>query len=890
MKNNSNYKYKFSIVMAIYNVEEYIEEAIESLINQENIDFKKDVQVILVNDGSPDNSERICLRYKELYPQNIVYIKKENGGVSSARNKGLEYVEGKYVNFLDADDKFEIDTLYKVYNFFEENYNLIDVVAIPMYFFEAKTGEHILNYVFKKSRIINILKDYNCIKLHCSSTFIKNEVIKKYQFKEGMKYAEDAHLLNKVLLEKLCYGVLNDTKYWYRSRESGTSAIQNSQKSKQWYCDSIRNFSLDLIEYSLKNLGYIPKYIQYVVMYDLQWKIKVDKLNQEILDKNDRNEFINLIKETLKYIDDNIILEQKHLWIDYKIYCLRLKYDKTFSLNKIRIKNNINFMLNDKNIYNLSDLKLRIDFIKVENKKFLIEGYLPDIDGLSDRSIDIIAKVDNKIYKSIVLDNVKRELYSLDEVISRKKYFKIEIPLKNMTEIKLFLTCDDVEVRTKPLFNKFVRLYSDMDKSYFSQNGYCVVYTNNTFTVIKETLKVKVGREFRFIQELIKKKQYKIAIIRTLVYILKNLKRKDIWLFMDRIDKADDNAEVLYKYCNTKNDGIKKYFIIKDSTDDYKRLSKTDKVISFGSYKHKMLMALSDKVISSHIDEAMRSCLHTGGKYIKNLIDFEFIFLQHGIIKDDLSNWLNKYNKNINIFITSSQQEYQSILQGDYYYKQDIVKLTGLPRYDNLKNINKKQIAIMPTWRKSIVNERNQTSGIRPYNEKFKDTNYFEYYNRLLNDKKIINIANEKGYQILFFPHPDIQQQIGDFNQNNYVSFIDYNTSYNKIFCESDLLITDYSSVAFDFAYLKKPVVYYQFDYDEVFSQGSHLYSKGYFDYETMGFGEVCYDYDKLVETVISYIESDCNMKNEYIDRVEKFYKYTDYNNCERVYNEIINM
>ena len=91
---NEEYKYKFSVVIPIYNVEKYLEETIESIINQ-SIGFEENIQIILVNDGSPDNSEEICLKYKEMYPDNILYKKKENGGVSSARNTGLKKVSGE---------------------------------------------------------------------------------------------------------------------------------------------------------------------------------------------------------------------------------------------------------------------------------------------------------------------------------------------------------------------------------------------------------------------------------------------------------------------------------------------------------------------------------------------------------------------------------------------------------------------------------------------------------------------------------------------------------------------------------------------------------------------------------------------------------------------------
>ena len=99
------YKYVFSVVMAVYNVEDYLREAVESLVNQ-TIGFEH-IQLILVDDGSTDGSGKICDEYKKKYPSNIVVIHKENEGVSTARNVGLPHVMGKYINFLDSDDTLD---------------------------------------------------------------------------------------------------------------------------------------------------------------------------------------------------------------------------------------------------------------------------------------------------------------------------------------------------------------------------------------------------------------------------------------------------------------------------------------------------------------------------------------------------------------------------------------------------------------------------------------------------------------------------------------------------------------------------------------------------------------------------------------------------------------
>ena len=272
-------------------------------------------------------------------------------------------------------------------------------------------------------------------------------------------------------------------------------------------------------------------------------------------------------------------------------------------------------------------------------------------------------------------------------------------------------------------------------------------------------------------------------------------------------------------------------------------------------------------------------------KYVKELVKFKFVFLQHGIIKDNFSAWLNRYNKNIDIFITSALAEYQSILEADYKYTENVVKLTGFPRYDGLINDTQKQILIMPTWRKAEVSEIDAKTGLRPYNTKFKESNYFKTYNKLLNNKKLHSACEKYGYKLIFFPHPAIHQQIEDFDKNEFVVFEDYNQSYQNMFNKSSLLITDYSSVAFDFAYLKKPVIYYQFDRDDFFK--GHTYSEGYFDYGTMGFGPIYYEEEAIVDYIIESIEKECKVDSIYKERIETFYKYMDCNNCKRVYDEI---
>ena len=136
--NDSDGEFIFSIIMAVYNTEKFLTEAIESIINQ-TFPFEK-VQLILVDDGSNDGSDEICKVFADKYPENIIYLYQENSGQAAARNNGLEYASGKFLNFLDSDDKLELNVLEEVYLNFVKFGDEIDIISIPRYLFGVTEG------------------------------------------------------------------------------------------------------------------------------------------------------------------------------------------------------------------------------------------------------------------------------------------------------------------------------------------------------------------------------------------------------------------------------------------------------------------------------------------------------------------------------------------------------------------------------------------------------------------------------------------------------------------------------------------------------------------------------------------------------------------------------
>ncbi|MEK4217155.1 CDP-glycerol glycerophosphotransferase family protein [Bacillus sp. FSL L8-0222] len=877
----------FSIIMAIYNVEEFLDEAITSIIDQA-LDFEHHIQLILVNDGSVDASGEICLKYKEKYPDNIVFIDKENGGASSARNEGLRCAKGKYINFLDPDDTLSPSTLLKVYDFFEKNYSKVDVVSIPMMMFGKTSGPHLLNYKFDRTRLVHTLKEHTGIQLSAPSSFVKKEVVKNHFFNEDMAYAEDSEWLTKIILKRQVYGIVKEGQYNYRRREDASSATQTGKNDKKWYTDYLKNFSRELINHSITTLGYVPKYIQYMIAYDLQWRINIED-RSDVLTDNEVEEFFDLLERILAFIDDDIIFEQKSLNLHRKYFLIKLKYRNQKNVfKKIFLNRNVNLYFKDKLINSMRYEDLTMELLNIEKGILTLEGNFGSLFDAAE--LEVKACVNDKMYHAEKIDRTVHNLYCLNKPVKEYLGFKVDIPvdhLQNNSNIEMMISSNGKLIKVKINFGRLFPLDKHI-VDFYTKNGIGIYFDHelNNLVVLKDKnqiMKAKEKRAQRRFKTFNKVGAEKASNVRKIMEHLHKIKKnKRIWLFMDRINKADDNAEALFEYAMQQKDGIKKYFIISKDSPDYNRLKKIGPVVAYGSPKHKFLHLLADEIISSHADDYVVNPFVNMRKYYKDLFKFNFIFLQHGITKDDISGWLNKYKKNIRLFITAAQPEYESIINGHYNYTKREVILTGFPRFDKLVNHNHKKILIMPTWRNHLVGKINPQTGKRDYSPLFKNSVYFNELNNLLNDTKLIKAASEKGYEIVFFPHPNIIQQLKDFNKNSSVRIADINESYRNHFNNSAVLVTDYSSVAFDFAYLKKPVFYFQYE-------KNHL-EKGYFDYNSMGFGDVVTDKDTLVDKLINCMENNCLMDTKYINRVNQFYKYTDKENCKRVYQQIVSL
>lgn len=357
---------------------------------------------------------------------------------------------------------------------------------------------------------------------------------------------------------------------------------------------------------------------------------------------------------------------------------------------------------------------------------------------------------------------------------------------------------------------------------------------------------------------------------------------RDFWLVCEDKNEARDNGYWFFKYVKENYPKQRIAYAINKKSPDYLKVKDLGKIINFGGLSHWFWFVVADKNISSQKGGKPNAAVCYFFEVVLKLRKNNRVFLQHGIIINDLD-FLYYCNTNMRLFVTTTIPEYKFV-SAKFGYPKNYVKLLGLPRFDNLNNINvdKDLIVVMPTWRQWIA-KGVETKEIE--NTKvFLETEYFKKWIEFLNSEKLDLCLEKYHKKILFYPHRNMQKYIQNFmSQSKNIKICDWkNNDIQEVLKKAAVMITDYSSVFFDFLYMKKPVLFYQFD-EEKFRK--YQYGEGYFNYKNNGitlWAKNIGDLIKNLDDILSrnnYTISD-NVYNEY-------FAFNDNSNCERVYNAI---
>ena len=747
--------------------------------------------------------------------------------------------------------------------------------------------------------VVNVHKTYTHYPFYFGGTFVSADALraKKWHTKYGLDAEREFFLSLTAREREVVY--IQEAVYNSSRSQEGDSVFCKEIYDPDWYDKSFRSFWLPYLQKWQEEKGSVPMFIQYHLMFSVGCRIaaNLNNQNKHVIPGGQEMACLQLMREALQYVSDDALFNSHKipacrqmdsmLWF-YGI----LKHGEGFCFEKRYLSGAMYYGYGNTVLGKVANLKTNILFMNEVDGMLHIDGTINPI--LYSMADEVYIYFHGKKYPLLY-----NERYSLTKVfgvsIFKRHSFSVDLPLEGVKDAVLNCSASiggETVVIDLSYDSHFSRMSGRFASSYwcFGENPmYMMVKQANGLFIRIASQKDKKKQERKLSREMLREHSKRSLVfwaVRRAYFLMKPImKRRPIWMYLDKIYKAGDSSEYLYRYASAQNNHIKHYYLVDKHATDYARLKKDGyKPLVRGSIMHRLVFLMADMmVISNSTVFAFNNFGMVNSSYIRDLVDFHVCCVQHGMSVQKIAVAQNRLRDNTRLYFCASKYEIENLSRPIYdYVGYDALKLTGVPRYDGLVNDDKKQIMISPTWRmQAAVPVRTSEGEQRDYNPLFKESTYYKVFNSLINDPRLIEAAKKYGYRIKYVLHPIVSAQVDDFDKNDYVDVIPAvgDMSYERMFCESSLMVTDFSGIQFDFAYMRKPLVYLH--HKDI----PQHYEEGTFFYDTMAFGEIAHDNDELIDLLCEYMASGCKMKEEYVKRADDFFYYSDHENCKRIYD-----
>jgi CDP-glycerol glycerophosphotransferase len=349
---------------------------------------------------------------------------------------------------------------------------------------------------------------------------------------------------------------------------------------------------------------------------------------------------------------------------------------------------------------------------------------------------------------------------------------------------------------------------------------------------------------------------------------------RPVWIVGERPYKAQDTGLAFFRYMRERHPEIDTYYVIDRSSPEVKNLAGLDNILWYQSKEHIDRALVADRFIGSHHPEYLYP---TWLPQFRRAVTGTKVFLQHGVMG---TKWLvPMYGKHApgfstDLFLVSSEREKEYIVS-DFGYAPDEVVVTGLSRFDTLfandVPVRRNQILIIPTWREWLQDPAS-----------FEESEYLQQWRAVLFDPRLRAIADSHGSEVIFCLHPNMQQYRTHFEDAGVTLISQGEVEVQHLLKQSAVMMTDYSSVGFDFSFLGKPVIYFQFDRDRFLGRsGSHL------DLDNELPGPVGFTADAVMGYLVEVLDGGGLMTAEYASKADQFVAHRDRRNCDRIFSAV---
>lgn len=868
-------KYLFSVIMAVYNTEKYIREAMNSLLSQ-TIGFET-IQVILVDDGSTDSSAIICDEYAATYPDNVISIHQDHKGVAAARNNGLQHASGRWVNFLCSDDKWSLDAFDLAKSFFIEHPG-IKLCAFKINYFDAREGEHGLNRKFDKTRVVHLNKDANNPQTTVSTCFIERRAIQNMAFDEGLRYQSDHLFACDFLMNERRYGVVSEGCYYGRIRQVPTPREEVAKNHEEWWCTTLEHLDIALIEMSEKRFGVVIPFVQYSVLYDIHSRLRARP--ERTLDAGGQARYRELFVGIARKIDDDLLIGDHDFSLDYVLWLLSLKYGiptDEFS-SHITCKEDmlcLAFSGEDSaaidlprqiNLRPLSALnrKLVVESIEIEPGLIRIMGFIntlfasiPDMPIAVFKARSVRGKRQMDVAVEHAPRNDKYTKTAFDGVILAKRGFVATVPWdgKEKIEVAAELHFNDFFRRVLFGFGKFVGLDREQEHSYWVRNG--ALFRLRKGKKGRTVITVEPARPFSI--ELEELKHRKEVNEYALEHGNDPLPGKTGSHLNYRLDKMARKATPQHRVAfvtmrgdNVLSDNLR---LVKQELEGVPVKSFARMTPHDSETRLAMARALfeSSVVVLDDYNYLVRDYGKRKGQKIVQLWHAPGAFKKFGQDGTSLPPFIDaSYHREYDLVSVSSDYV-RPFYANAFDIPLERIQALGVPRTDLFFSDAYEQSA---RARVMSIHPELEEKRLVLYAPTFRDGAAGRRYFQPKMDFAELSQTLPEDTVFCLRPHPVMTETIVPDGLENVVEIRDVSTQ--DLMFASDMLVTDYSSVIFEYSLLNKPMVFYCYDFAS--------YNRDfYLDFENDLPGELLLTQSALTE----YLNSPAGDIN--LDKLESF-------------------